>query len=72
MIVQPAPMKTHTNTTTFTTVPTPRIVQPSWGKVARSASLKPITYIATEIACARKKTIPIVPPNSTPRLRLIR
>ncbi len=42
------------------------------GATATSASENPITYMATEMAWAKKNTTPIAPPNSTPKLRLIK
>ena len=71
-MVQPAPMYTHTNTAMFTAVAMRRGGRWTPGNAPTSASVKPITYMATEAACATKKTTPIAPPNSTPRLRLIR
>ena len=71
LIVQPAPMNTQTNTAMLVTVATAVGESPP-GTTPTRASEKPITYMATETACAKKKTTPIAPPNSTPRLRLMR
>ena len=57
---------------TLTMVPRMRGWTAMAGKAAVQASVKPTTYSATAIAWARKNTIPMAPPNSTPRLRLIR
>ena len=42
------------------------------GNASAKASAKPIAYMATATVWPKKNTIPMAPPNSKPRLRLIK
>ena len=64
-------MNTHTKTPALTKLATASGREAHAGNAVTNASVNPMTYMATETAWARKNTIPIEPPNSTPRLRLI-